>query len=87
MRLKESFVLRQVADLWVVLPLGEETLKFNGMIKLNESSVLLWRALEAGSSREELIHALTSQYDVDYERALKDVDTFLQKLSEIGCLE
>lgn len=87
MRLKESFVLRQVADLWVVLPLGEETLKFNGMIKLNESSVLLWRALEAGSSREELIHALTSQYDVDHERALKDVDTFLQKLSEIGCLE
>lgn len=87
MRIKENFVLRQVADVWVVLPLGEETLKFNGMIKLNESSVLLWRTLENGSSREELATVLTNQYDVARDRALRDVDTFLQKLTEVGCIE
>ena len=80
-------MLRQVAGTWVVLPLGQATLDFNGMLTLNESGVLLWKALEQGSSREALADVLTGEYDVSRETALADVDGFVKKLSRAGCVE
>lgn len=87
MRLKENFALRQVADNWVVLPLGDATIEFNGILSLNEAGALLWRALEQGGDRESLANALTKEYIVDRADALCDVDEFLEKLNTVGCLE
>ena len=87
MKLKENFVLRQVADTWVVLPLGAASLDFNGMLTLNESGALLWRALEKGGDREALADALTAEYDVDRATALADAQEFLDKLLAAGCVE
>ena len=87
MKVNENFLLRQVADTWVILPVGQAAVDFNGMLTLNESGALLWRALEQGNDREGLVDALTSEYDVDRKTALADVDAFLAKLTEAGCLE
>ena len=87
MKLKENYVLRQVVDMWVVLPMGAETLNFDGVIKLNETGAVLWHALEQGGGREELADALLKEYAVEREQALADVDAFLLKLQEVGCLE
>ena len=87
MKLKEEFVLRQVADVWVVLPVGKTSVDFNGMLTLNESGALLWNTLEQGGDREKLADALLAEYEVDRETALADVDEFIAKLKEIGCLE
>ena len=54
MKISEDFVLRQVADTWVVLPLKTDTVDFNGMIRLNGSGAMLWKCLEQGATREEL---------------------------------
>ena len=87
MKLKDEFVLRQVADTWVVMPLGQTSVDFNGMLTLNNSGALLWQALEQGGDREALADALTGQYDVSREEALADVDAFLAKLQQAGCLQ
>ena len=85
-KLKEEFLLRQVADNWVVLPVGQTSVDFNGMLTLNESGALLWKALEQGGDRENLAEALLEEYDVDRATALADVDEFLAKLQRAGCL-
>lgn len=87
MKLKKNFVLRAVANTWVVLPLGEESINFNGMLTLNESGAILWRALERGGDRETMADALMAEYVVGREEALADADAFLNKLQEIGCME
>ena len=87
MKLREGFALRQVADTWVVMPLGEKSVDFNGMLTLNETGAVLWQALEKGGDREALADALTAEYDVSREVVLPDVDAFLAKLSTAGCLE
>lgn len=87
MKLKENFVLRQVAGTWVVLPLGQATIDFNGMLTLNETGAVLWRALEQGGDREALADALMAEYEVAREEALADVDAFVEKLVEAGCAE
>ena len=43
MKINENFVLRQVVDTYVVLPIGQATVDFNGMVTLNESGAFLWR--------------------------------------------
>jgi len=45
MKLKEGFMLRQVAGEHVVLPVGADV-DFNGMITLNETGAFLWNRLE-----------------------------------------
>lgn len=87
MKLNNEFVLRQVADIWVVLALGSASIDFSGMLTLNESGAILWRALEHGADREMLVDALTAEYDVDPDVASQDVDAFLTKLAKAGCLE
>lgn len=87
MKIKEGFVLRQVADNWVVLPVGAASVSFRGMLSLNESGVLLWNALEKGGSRDDLADALLAEYEVEREQALADVDEFIQTLTKAGCIE
>lgn len=87
MKLKEGFVLRQVADTWVVMPLGSVGVDFNGMLTLNETGALLWKALEKGGDQEALADALTAEYAVSREQALADAQEFMENLVRAGCAE
>lgn len=87
MKLNESFVLRQVAGTWVVLPLGEESVDFNGMLTFNDSGAMLWKVLEQGGGRDELVAALIAEYRVEKDVASADVDEFLDVLAQVGCIE
>ena len=87
MKLKKNFILRQVADTWVVLPLAEATVDFSAVMTLNGSGALLWQNLEQGADREGLVAALTAEYEVTEQKAAADVDAFLKKLARIGCIE
>lgn len=87
MKINPNFVLRQLADTWVVLSLADPTVNFNGMITLNESGVLLWNVLDKGADVNALVDALTAEYAVSEQQARSDVEEFIQKLQTIGCLE
>lgn len=87
MKLNRDFVLRQVADSWVVLPVGQTSVDFNGMLTLNESGAILWKRLEQGGGTEELVDALCAEYAVERAVALSDVEEFLSKLERAGCLD
>ena len=87
MKIKENFHLRKVAGAWAVLPTGEATLDFNGILTLNESGYMLWQLLEKGCTREDMAKALTEEYEVSFEEALADSDAFIQKLTEAKCIE
>ena len=87
MKIKNGFVLREVAEHWFVLPVGQASVDFNGMISLNESGVLLWQTLEAGGDREAMCEALLAEYEVERAQALSDVDAFIKALTDAGCIE
>ena len=87
MRLKKNFALRRVAGTYMVLPLGQATVSFEGMLKLNESGALLWNALKNGADLDGLVNTLTAEYEVSEAQARTDVQEFLDKLARVGCLE
>jgi Coenzyme PQQ synthesis protein D (PqqD). len=87
MKIKSGFMLRQIADTWVVVPLGERIVEFNGLISLSETGALLWKKLALGAEEQDLIDALLQEYDVDETTAREDSLEFMKSIQEKGLLE
>ena len=81
MKLKNGFLLRQVAGQTVVLPVGGE-LDLNMMITLNDTGAFLWERLQTETDEAALVAALLAEYDVDRATAEKSVAAFLKKLND-----
>lgn len=86
MKLKDGFVLRDVAGQTVVLPSGGD-LDLNMMITLNDTGKFLWKQLESEKQETELVDALLSEYDVNRQTAESAVAGFVAKLKEYEFLE
>ena len=54
------------------------------MHELDETATFLWRELERARSVAELVGALCEEFDVDPDRAEKDVRGFIARLEEKG---
>lgn len=80
MKVKEGFVVREVADMIVAVPTGKLLEKYSGMITLNKIGKFVWNLLEEGISEEEITDRVMKRYHIDYERAKKDTETFLENL-------
>lgn len=87
MKIKEGFLLRNVAGSNVVVPVGEATLDFNGMMSLNDTGAFLFQKLMEGIDKDQLIEALMAEYDVDKEVAAKDVEEFIVKVEREDLFE
>ena len=87
MKIKQNYVLRNIADEYIVVPIGDEADRLHGVITLSESGAFLWEKLATEQTAETLTDALTAEYKVDWETALKDVQSFLDSIGQMGCLE
>ena len=86
MKLKDGFILREVAGQTVVLPVGGD-LDLNMMITLNETGAFLWKQLENENDEAGLVTALLAEYDVDETTAKNAVEGFVAKLNKNDFLE
>lgn len=85
MKIKDGYLLSEVAGNHVVVPVGN--VSFNGMLNLNETGVLIWKKLEQGCAESDLVAAFLEEYDVSEERAKEDVAIFVKKLREAGVID
>lgn len=87
MKIKDGFILREVAGNFIVVAVGDAVKNFNGVINLNETGAFLWKILEKGGDEQSLVSALLSEYDVSEEIAVDDVKAFITKLTEAGLVK
>ncbi|MBQ3053811.1 MAG: PqqD family protein [Clostridia bacterium] len=87
MRVKEGFVLHTVCDENLVVPIGKATEEFHGMIRLNDTGAFLWKLMDSEFSKETLVTALLSEYDVEQKEAQDTVEAFLNNLIENGIIQ
>lgn len=80
MKVKDDYLLRNVAGSHIVVPVGEGSLDFSGVITLNEVGAFLWEKLQADTTTDGLLKALLEEYDVDEATAKADIDEFIAKL-------
>ena len=87
MKIKEGFVVREIAGQSVVVALGEASKSFNGIIKLNETGRIIWDKLTDGAEKEDIVKAILAEYEIDSDTVEKDIDTFVATLKENNILE
>lgn len=87
MKIKSGFMLRDIAGSWIVVPLGQRVVEFNGLMTLNESGALIWRKLEGGAEIDDLVQVICSEYDVDEATARIDVEEIVESIRSQNLLE
>jgi len=51
----------------------------NSVYTLNETGAFIWELINGKRSVEEIINVVTTEYEIDYETASKDVFSFIEK--------
>ena len=86
MRVKDGFVLREVAGQTMVIATGEASKDFHGMIKLNKTGKEIWQGLQACETEAQIVEKLQEKFEVESEKASEDVKAFINKMEEMGFL-
>jgi Coenzyme PQQ synthesis protein D (PqqD) len=73
---------RRIQDEVVAVDVGTST-----YVSANDSGTVLWEALSAGATRDELAALLADRFDLEPARAGEDVDAFLAQLEAQGLLD
>ncbi|HJA67043.1 hypothetical protein B5F07_14060 [Lachnoclostridium sp. An169] len=87
MKIREGFVLRQVADSWMAVPVGSMAGKIHGLVALNETAADIWNILQDDHTEEEVVEILAMNYDEKKEVLAESVHAFLRELEEQEMLE
>lgn len=80
MRVKDGYVMREVAGTFVIVPTGQAAVDFNGLMTLNEVGAFIWRQLATERSEDGLLVALLGEYEVDDATARIDLEEFMSAL-------
>lgn len=89
LKLKNGYLLHEIAGIPYLLPYGQNVADFRRSIRLNESGVLLYHALEQGADEQTLLTALISHYqakDSDIPALKADISHFLLQLEAANIL-
>lgn len=81
MKLKDGFVLREIAGETVAIP-AWDSLNLDRMITLNETGLFLWKLLEQETDEAAVLGALLAEYEVEESVAKRHVAAFIDQLKE-----
>ena len=87
MKIKNGFVVRKVGGASVVVPVGNMSKEFHGMINLNETGEMLWNIFSTEHTVDEAVAEMLKIYEVSEEIVRKDVETFVKTIVEHGFAE
>lgn len=87
MIIRKGYILREVANKFIVVPVGEEAVNFNGLITLNKSGKFLFELLADEMTIESLTKKMMEKYEIDLKTAKSDVEEFVKKLKEKNIIE
>ena len=86
MKIKDGFIIRELADSYVVVSVDNKGNNFNGMIQLNKTAAFIFEQLQTEKSKDEVVRAMLEKYDLDQEKASEDFDNFVKILAEADLL-
>ncbi len=82
MKIRDGFIVKNIANTNVVVAVGDATKYLSGTITLNDSGLLIWKELEKGCEKVRLIELMLENYDTDAKTAERDIDAFISTLKK-----
>lgn len=87
MKIKDGFILKDVAGSKIVIATGAERLNFNGVMTFNDVGAYIFNLLDGSNTQEDIAGKIKAEYNVEAEIAERDVETFLNKLRKYNLLD
>ena len=84
MKLKYDIAIQEVADKFVAVAKNSETEEVEKVFTLNETGVIILRALMDGADTPAIVSQLLAEYDVTPQEAEAEVNAFIDMLKENG---
>jgi hypothetical protein len=82
MKLKYDIAIQEVADKFVAVAKNGETEEVEKVFTLNETGVIILRALTDGADTSAIVCRLLEEYDVTPQEAETEVNAFIDMLKE-----
>ena len=77
-----SIVTRKTGNEYVLVPITNNIADMNSVYTLNESGAFIWELIDGKKTVEELITAMTEEYDIDRESAKTDIFSFIDDMNK-----
>ena len=87
MKIKDGYIMKEIAGSKVVMAIGAESNNFNGIITFNEVGAEVFSMLDGSNPIEKIIGVISEKYDVSGEIVKKDVLSVVEKMKEHGLIE
>ena len=84
MKLKYDIAIQEVADKFVAVAKNGEMEEVEKVFTLNETGVIILRALQDGADTPAIVSQLLAEYDVTPQEAETEVNAFIDMLKENG---
>ena len=82
-----EIVTRNIAGETIVVPVKGRVGDMDSIYTLNEVGTLIWRLVDDRASVNQMVDAVTEEYDVGPVEAERDVFEFLGSLEEAGLIK
>jgi hypothetical protein len=76
-----SVVTRKTGNEYVLVPIANNIADMNSVYTLNETGAFIWEHIDGKRSVEEIINAVTTEYDIDNMEAETDIFSFIDNMS------
>jgi coenzyme PQQ synthesis protein D (PqqD) len=80
----KSFVTRRIAGETILVPVTGHVAELDSIYTLNEVGSFIWHLIDGRRSGQAIAEAVSAEYDVTLEQALRDVDELLTTLEAKG---
>jgi methyltransferase-like protein len=77
-----AVVTRKTGNEYVLVPITNNIADMNSVYTLNETGAFIWEQIDGKRSIEEIIAALTAEYEIDNKNAEEDVLSFVENMSK-----
>ena len=88
MKLNDNFLIHDTGNGEMLIPVGEETKKFHGVIKLNETGAEIVHLIENDNlSMDAILNHFYEAYPDENQEVIKEaVTSFINKLIEVNAI-
>ena len=80
---KSQFAIRNVGNEKILVPIKNNIANMTEIFTLNEVGSFIWDNIDGKNTEEDIVSAITNEFDIDELTAKKDLTDFIKKFDSI----
>lgn len=87
MKIKNGFILKDVAGSKIVIATGSAKLDFNGVITFNDVGADVFTMLDGTKTVADIVTQIATDYGIDESTVKTDVEKLIEKMRKYNLIE